>query len=138
MISLDLAKLLRDAGLAWEPVNHDFFAVPDTSLADQRFALSDMTVSMEVLHGHQAITFNGAVEWALDYVFKMDAVWIPTESQLREQILSRLEAPSQFSLTYTSEHYVCQIAHRGTPAEFERDSAEDAYAAALLWLLADS
>ncbi|MEM7799412.1 MAG: pilus assembly protein CpaE [Chloroflexota bacterium] len=136
MISLELAKQLKNAGLTWEPQTHDFFAVPDTSLADQRFALSDMTVSMEVLHGHQAITFNGAVEWALDYVFKMEAVWIPTENQLRTHLLSRLQPPSDFQLSLKPGGFLCQIVHEGERRLFEAESVDAAYAHALLFLLA--
>ena len=134
-LSLETSKKLKLAGLEWKPTAHDYFAVPDVDMDDRFFALSDMTVSMEVLHGFHAITFNGAVEWALDFVYQADAVWLPTETQPREMVLSRLGDEPSLSLQTSIGGYVVTITKDGSKMIFEGISAEDAYASALLSLL---
>lgn len=84
MLSLDLARALREAGLLWEPRPGDAFAVPDRDLDDQVFVLSDMVV--QTLHppdGPPVLAFNGTTEWALDSLEAHEAVWLPREDQLR-------------------------------------------------------
>ncbi|MCB0028074.1 MAG: hypothetical protein KDE28_09225, partial [Anaerolineales bacterium] len=84
MIALELATQLKEAGLEWQPALHDFFSVPFPDLEHRVFVLSDMTINQEVLRGWPALTFSGAMEWALDYVLTMEVVWLPTEAQLRQ------------------------------------------------------
>lgn len=134
-LSLQTSLKLKNAGLEWTPTTHDFFAIPDVDMDDKLFAMSDMTVSMEVLHGYHAITFNGAVEWALDFVFKADAVWLPTETQLREMILARMGDKPSLMLQTSIGGYVVTMTRGGQKAIFEGITAEEAYAATLLSLL---
>lgn len=138
-ISLSVGQRLKQAGLEWVPATHDFFSIPDVDMDEKIFAMSDMTVSMEVLHGYHAITFNGAVEWALDFVFKADAVWLPTETQLRELVMARLGDRPQVILQSSIAGYVVTIVREGADGArkeiFEGVTAEDAYASALLSLL---
>ncbi|MFT5194844.1 MAG: hypothetical protein ACI9EW_001299 [Cellvibrionaceae bacterium] len=134
-LTLETAQQLKKAGIDWKPLTHDFFSIPDVEMDDKVFALSDMTISMEVLHGYHAITFVGSVEWALDFVYHSDAVWLPTESQLRNMIVSRLgDAPSMMLQTSIGG-YVVTLKSESGRRMFEGATAIEAYAAALLGLL---
>ena len=137
-ISIELAQQLQVAGLVWHPQWHDFFAIPNTNTDQQVFVLSDMTVAREVLHGLPAFTFVGAVEWALDYILQAEAIWLPTESQLRHQIQMRLaHAPQPAIILHSSPlEYRCELNLNAGRREFIGNEASEAYAHALLYLLA--
>lgn len=137
MVSLRLAIKLKQAGLVWQPELHDFFAIPQPELEDRLFVLSDMTIEVEPIFGWQAITFNGAVEWSLDYIMTADVVWVPTESQLRELLQEQLLAEEQPAVQLLSSisGYQCQINYEGDIHHFEAPTASDAYGQALLFLL---
>ncbi|MGI8882238.1 MAG: pilus assembly protein CpaE [Jatrophihabitans sp.] len=84
MITVQLARRLRDSGVKWQPASGDRFVVADRDMDDEVFTLSDMTVEVhEFAHG-PVIGFNGTTEWALDSVDEQESVWLPSESQLRE------------------------------------------------------
>lgn len=137
MVSLRLANKLKQAGLVWQPTLHDFFAIPEPELEDRLFVLSDMTIEIEPIFGWQAITFNGAVEWSLDYIMTADVVWVPTESQLRDMLQEHLLAEEQPAVQLLSSisGYHCQITFKGEFHDFEAPTASDAYGQALLFLL---
>lgn len=137
MISLSLAIRLKDAGLIWHPQLHDFFAIPGTELEDRIFVVSDMMIDVRQLLGRQMITFNGAVEWSLDYILMSDAVWIPTEGQLRQllEIELLLEDQPAVELACSVNRYHCYITYQGTNQEFEAKHASDTYGQALLFVL---
>ena len=85
MISVELARALREAGLAWHPRRGDAFAVPDRDLDGEVFVLSDMVIEQQdVPDGPPILAFNGTTEWALDSLEARDAVWLPREDQLRD------------------------------------------------------
>ena len=85
MLTVDLARALRAAGLAWQPERGDAFVVPDRDLDDQVFVLSDMVIEQQdVPGGPPILAFNGTTEWALDSLESQDAVWLPREEQLRD------------------------------------------------------
>ena len=44
------------------------------------------------------ITFHGSIEWAVDYVVLTEAVWLPSETQLRDLLLVWLWGPGRLSL----------------------------------------
>lgn len=134
MISLELALQLREAGLQWQPTLFDFFAAPQTALEDRVFVLSDMMAEIEILKGWPAITFNGAVEWALDYILQEEVVWMPREEQLRQL----LEAKVGFFELIKTEQYHCTFHWQGQKHSFPADSASSAYGQALLYLLTQS
>ena len=46
MISVPLARRLRDAGLRWEPARGDAFVIVDRGIDDEVFVLSDMTIEV--------------------------------------------------------------------------------------------
>ena len=83
MISIDLARRLRDAGLEWHPADGDRFYIPDRDLDEHTFSISEMTVDVRHVQGGRQIAFNGAVEWALDAIMEHEVIWLPAESQLR-------------------------------------------------------
>ena len=134
-ISPTMAKKLKQAGLKWKPTLHDFFMVPDTALDDRVFVIADMMAQYEVLRGDPAITFNGAVEWALDYVLTYDAIWMLTEAQIRNQLQRQLAPHANFVLRLTDTQYECEIKLAEEPLIFAAPTAADAYGLALLTLL---
>lgn len=137
MISLSLAKELKQTGLTWHPQLHDFFAIPGTELEDRIFVVSDMMIDVQQLFGQQMITFNGAVEWSLDHVLVADTVWMPAEAQLRRALEERLLVEEQPAIEFASsfDTYRCRIRFLATIQEFEAQKAGDAYGRALLYLL---
>jgi hypothetical protein len=87
MLSRDLARALREAGLRWQPAKGDRFVVPDRDLDDEVFVVSDMVVeAVDVPSGGRILAFNGTTEWALDSVEAAEAIWLPREDQLRERL----------------------------------------------------
>lgn len=128
---LPQAIALKQAGLIWNPALHDFFTIADIGLDDRVFVLTDMMAQNEVLKGTNAITFNGAVEWALDFVLVSEAVWVPTEAQLRAQ-LQEMSQRFELKITETTELTVYTAEE---PRVFQADSVPSVYAKALLALL---
>ncbi|AYY11451.1 pilus assembly protein CpaE [Actinobacteria bacterium YIM 96077] len=131
MISVELARRLRDAGLQWEPRAGDHFVLPDRDMDDDVFVVSTMVVDVHEFPSGRVIGFNGTVEWALDSVEKDVALWLPTEAQLRELLggafvqLARQNGQYAVTLNVDGKHVV-------------RDAltAEEAYGRALLYLAA--
>ena len=125
MISVPLAKQLRAAGLKWQPRQFDHFHIPDRGLDDRTFVIADLTVDVQPLaDGLAAITFNGAVEWSLDYILQQDVVWVPSEDQIREALGEAFS-----TLERTNGRYVC-VTQDGE--RHEAPTASDAYGLAML------
>ena len=137
MISLTLAQQLKTAGLIWTPTRNDFFTAPNRGLDEMIFVISDMTVMVEKLHGHLAVTFHGATEWALDHEFVIELVWLPTESQVRDLLEQRLVGQPEPALVLisTTDGYRCEIQFNQQFLAFESFGACDAYASALLYVM---
>lgn len=137
MISQALAMQLKEAGLVWHTSVHDFFAIPDRDLDGRLFVLSDMMVTMELLRGWPAVVFHGTAEWAQDYLLTHEAVWMPTESQLREQLENELAARNgRFQqLVRLPNDYQCDVTLANKPLHFTAVSPSEAYGQALLYLL---
>ena len=131
MITLELARALRDAGLHWVPAAGDRFTVVDRGMDTDVFVLADMTVEVHRPRDAAGVTvigFNGTTEWALDSVDQTDAVWLPAEDQLRARLgdaFTRLErdAGGGWAVTY---------AVAGRQSTSVADDPADAYARALL------
>lgn len=140
MITLALAQKLKDAGLVWRTSVHDFFAIPDRDMDNRVFVLSDMMVTMELLRGWPAVVFHGTSEWALDYLLTHEAVWLPTESQLREQLEVELAAQNGrfHKLVRHDDGYVCEVSVNEEQMVFAAVSPSEAYGLALLNLLQNS
>lgn len=137
MITVALAHELKKAGLDWQPALHDFFALPDRLMDDKVFVISDLLVNIEQLQGTQIVSFQGAPEWALDYLVTSDVIWIPTETQLRQRLESALLASGSLdlSLTTTIASARLDFTYRGQKLSFEARDAQLVYAQALIALL---
>ncbi len=137
MISLSLAQQLKKAGLKWEPATHDFFAVPERGMDNRVFVISDIQSSIENLFGSPVVAFQGASEWALDYLVTSEAVWLPTESQLRQVIEELLLQGGSHNLilAWALTGYRCIYSFDDRELVFQGVNAEEAYARALLHLL---
>ena len=140
MVSLEMALRLKEFGLDWKPNLHDFFSIPNTAVENRVFVVSDMMVDVQRLYGRQMITFNGAVEWSLDYITIAEALWRPTEAQIRSMLREQLQGKSSpsISLESSDQRYTCRITYGGKPLAFEAKIASDAYARAYAFLLKES
>ncbi len=130
MISLALARQLRDAGLKWSPASGDRFVVADRDMDSDVFVLSDMTIEVHDLPHGQVIGFNGTTEWALDSVENDNAVWLPRESQLRELLAGTFRG-----LDRTEDGWRVRTELNGAVHASQDLDAEQAYGLALLHLL---
>lgn len=135
MISLELAQRLRDAGLPWYPAERDSFALPDRQMDTHVFTVSELTALIQLYNGHPVVTFHGSTEWALDYVFLTDTIWIPSETQLREQIVHFINPDAPLRLERITEGYHCLVGYGDRVLEFTAETGETAYALALLHML---
>lgn len=126
-ISVPLARALRDSGLPWHPIAGDAFVIDRVEVDDQVFILSDMTIEAHDYPTGTVLGFNGTIEWALDSVAKADALWLPSEAQLRA-----LLGPAFESLR---AGWVVTATIAGVAERFEASTAVDAYARALLRVL---
>lgn len=130
MIPIDLAMELDRAGLDWVPREGDRFAIPGHDLDGQVFSVSEMTIEVKHVVGGSRISFNGAVEWALDSIMKSDVVWLPTETQLRDRLGGTFRRLGVFEGSY-----VCVVDFGDGELEFAARSPQEAYGLALLELL---
>ncbi|GAB2628338.1 hypothetical protein Aab01nite_22320 [Paractinoplanes abujensis] len=131
MIGVQLAQQLREAGLTWKPALGDRFAIPDHDLDDEVFVLSNMTIEVHTMPEGPVIGFNGTTEWALDDVELDETVWLPREDQLRELLGGTFRG-----LRRGPAGYEVLIDLLGEERAFTAETAEAAYAGALLHLLA--
>jgi hypothetical protein len=130
VISLDLARRLHDAGVAWTPGNGDRFWVPDRELDETIFTVSDMVVEVRDHAGGRVLAFNGTTEWALDAIEEHEAVWLPRLDQLLD-----LLGPRFVNLTARSGGYVVRVQSGQSEQEHVDVGADDAAARAVLGLL---
>lgn len=137
MISMAMARKLKEAGLAWTPAKNDFFMIPDRGLDDNIFVITDMTIFIEKISGQPAVTFHGTAEWALDHVLIAELIWLPTETQLRELIEQRLlgESEPALVLSSTTDGYRCEIHFQEKNLAFEGFGVAELYAQVLLHLI---
>ncbi|MDY7084931.1 MAG: pilus assembly protein CpaE [Actinomycetota bacterium] len=131
MIGVQLAQQLKEAGLNWKPALGDRFAIPDHDLDDEMFVLSNMTIEVHAMPEGPVIGFNGTTEWALDDVEMDETVWLPREDQLRELLGGTFR-----ELRRGRAGYEVAIDLLGEERVFAAETAEAAYAGALLHLLA--
>lgn len=126
-----MAQRLKEAGLTWKPGPGDRFAVPDRDLDEEIFVLSNMTIQVHNLPDGRIIGFNGTTEWALDDLEMDEAIWLPREDQLRELLGGTFRAMHR-----TDAGFEVVIDLLGESRTFVGPTPEEAYAAALLHLLA--
>ena len=137
MISLELARELKAAGLEWVPAQFDTFGIPDRNLDDKTFVISDMLVTAEVLGGLPIVSFQGAAEWALDYIVTTEIVWIPSERQLRQRLEAALLEGGRPELHLSLGLNGCRLecVYRSQPFSLEGADLEQLLAQALLQIL---
>jgi hypothetical protein len=138
MITLETAGRLKAEGLRWLPKEGDRFAIPDRGLDEHVFVISQMSTTVQRLRGYPVIMFQGAYEWALDYIWVNEVIWLPSEAQLRASLASRLvsgRGQPTLRLTHTPGGYVCEILFHDTYLTFEAADASESYAEALLHVL---
>ena len=132
MISIELAWQLTVAGVRWYPRSGDRFTILQPELTGDVFTISDMMVEAHEFPTGTVLGFNGTTEWAMDSVSKDDALWLPGEDQLRALLggtfRSLVVVDGAFVVTMRSPAGIDQI--------FGADDASDAYAEALLSLVA--
>ena len=138
MISRELARELRDAGLVWHPESGDRFQLdlPEYVEADVEadiFTVSEMTIEARRCPTGTILAFNGTTEWALDSVALVDAVWLPREDQLRELLRSTFR-----SLTRLDDAFAVEVEFGGERRRFEHPEAAEAYGMALRELIGRS
>ena len=133
VLGTDVAKRLKEAGLTWKPGAGDRFAIPDRDLDEDVFVLSNMTIEVYNVPEGRVIGFNGTTEWALDDVEIEETIWLPREDQLRELLGGTFRALRRTGIGYEVETDLL-----GEVRVFAGSTSEDAYAAALLHLLAAS
>ena len=131
MLGVQVARQLKAAGLAWKPQLGDRFTIPDRDLDEELFVLSNMTIQVHDRPEGRIIGFNGTTEWALDDVDLDEALWLPREDQLRELLGGTFR-----ELRHENDTHLVRIGLLGDEHVFPAATAEEAYAAALLHLLA--
>lgn len=133
MISIDLARQLRDSGLEWLPAEGDRFMIPDRDLDQHIFAISEMTVEVRRIAEQRRIMFNGSVEWALDSIVQTEVIWLPSETQLRDRL------GAAFRSFHRDENgFRCEITINDASTAFTAVDPADAYGLAVLHLLGES
>lgn len=137
MISIEMARQLREAGLEWRPAERDTFALPGRDMDDLAFVVSPLPALVQRYNGMPVVTFQASAEWALDFVMLAEALWMPSESQLREELALRLAPGAPLTLARIPLGYRCEIGLGGQTRAFEDRDAEAAYAHALLAALVD-
>ena len=135
MISSELALRLKRAGLEWRPAERDFFMMPEHNLDEQIFVVSGLPALVQNFHSEMSITFHGSIEWALDYVLLSEAVWLPTETQMRALLADAIGVDAPLRLDRTAAGYRLRIALGPDLVDFDAADAEAAYALALLRVL---
>jgi hypothetical protein len=130
MISVELARRLREAGLEWKPAAGDRFVIADRDMDADVFVVSELTVDVHEAPTGRLLRFNGTTEWALDSVAKADAVWLPHEAQLRAALGSAFRR-----LEPLGDGWVVTVERTGREVREVDVDAERAYARALLGLL---
>lgn len=134
MISTELARRLRDAGLRWHPLSGDAFRIDSAEFESDVFTVSEMTIVAHEFDTGTILGFNGTTEWALDSVAIERALWLPREDQLRQ-----LLGAAFLSLTRLSDgRYRVLTLLESRQSEFVADEPAQAYALALLALVLHS
>jgi hypothetical protein len=136
MISTEQARALRDAGLGWKPASGDRFRIDKDDFEGDVFTVSDMTVEPQHYPTGTILGFNGTTEWALDSVSLEEALWLPREDQLRDMLRNTFRSLSRVIETDDDSIYQVEIVFRDETLSFVGAEPAEAYARALLELVA--
>ncbi|KQQ03952.1 MULTISPECIES: hypothetical protein [unclassified Rathayibacter] len=131
MISFELARALRTAGVRWTPAIGDRFRIEREGFDGDVFTISDMTIEPHEYPSGTVLGFNGTTEWALDSVSVEDSLWLPREDQLRELLRGTFRALRRLD----AARFAVEVELGGRARVFEDEVAENAYAEALLTLV---
>lgn len=130
VITVALARTLRDAGLRWHPETGDRFVIDKPEVDEDVYTVSEMTVERHDSPTGTILGFNGTTEWALDSVTASESLWLPREDQLRE-----LLGPSFIGLTRVSANgrvvYTVTATIGGADRSFASETPAIAYGTAL-------
>jgi hypothetical protein len=127
MISVELARRLKDAGLAWKPASGDRFVVADRGMDAEVFVVSQLTIELRDTPAGPMFQFNGTTEWALDSVEQAAVVWLPHEAQLRAALGSGFRR-----LEPIGDGWAVTVERDGREVRHVDIDSECAYARALL------
>jgi hypothetical protein len=130
VITVELARRLRDAGLPWTPQPGDRFVIADRDMDGEVFVVSQLTIDVRETPTGALFQFNGTTEWALDSVEQEAVLWLPHEAQLRAAIgadFRRLEP--------VGDGFAVVVGEGAAEQRHVDVDAERAYARALLALL---
>ena len=130
VISLELARALRGAGLRWRPAPGDRFTIDQPELVGEVFTVAEMSIETHRFPTGTVLGFNGTVEWALDSIGQHEVVWLPREDQLREALAHRFAGLER--LDGATGGYAVVLTDGGRYVDID---AERAYARALLAVL---
>ncbi len=130
MISTDLALALREAGLVWHPRSGDRFQLSEPEFEADVFTVSEMTIEPRDYPTGRILAFNGTTEWALDSIAQEDALWLPSEEQLREMLRGAFHV-----LRRLPDAFEVEVRVGDESLRFEHPEPSDAYALAVLELL---
>lgn len=130
VISTDLARRLRDAGLHWRPASGDRFQIDRAELDSDIFTISELTVEAHEYPTGTILGFNGTTEWALDSVELDDTLWLPREDQLRDLLRGAFRALERHAEGYRVVYVLDDVERHA-----DSISAPEAYGLALLALL---
>lgn len=130
MITAELARRLRAAGLPWTPAPGDRFVLADRDMDGQVFVVSEMVVDVAETPAGRLFRFNGTTEWALDSVAAEETLWLPREDQLRIALGTRFRG-----LEPVGDGFAVAVDGPGGPQRHVDVDAERAYARALLAVL---
>lgn len=131
MISVDLAQELALAGLRWNPAPGDSFTLVAEELSGDVFTISEMTIEAREYPTGTILGFNGTTEWALDSVTLDEALWLPSEAQMRELLGNTFMSLRRNNAGTGEPTYCVDMLFQGEAREFESAHAADAYGLAL-------
>lgn len=134
MISVENARVLREAGLRWHPVSGDSFRIERPDFDSDVFTVSEMTIEAHEFDTGTILGFNGTTEWALDSLALEHALWLPREDQLRELLRGTFRTLRRLD----DETYRVEVEVAGEGSSFDAADPSDAYGAALVALLTRS
>jgi hypothetical protein len=134
MISTERARALQEAGLHWHPASGDAFCIERPGFDGDVFTVSDMTIEPHEFDTGTILGFNGTTEWALDSLALEDALWLPREDQLRDLLGGTFRQLRRLP----HAEYAVEAEIGGEVSEYRASTAADAYAEALLALVAHS
>ena len=130
MITVELARRLKDVGLPWKPASGDRFVVADRDMDAEVFVVSQLTIEPRDTPAGPLFQFNGTTEWALDSVEQTAVVWLPHEGQLRAAL-----GTAFLRLEPIGDGWVVTVGRDGREIREVDVDAERAYARALLAVL---